>query len=238
MPPVEQRPPPAGNPGASRYVRHCCRGRLPPQHGADANDAIAVRVPGDRARSAGSAARSGAVPRPGPGAGRPARSSGCHGHSSCTARPGCGIARTGTGGRVGPCAPRHNRSAGRTRPKRATLLWHRLHRHGVGRGTVVKLAGSQTAAAPTFFGIDRVVPRRAHSDVQRHRRRATPTSRPSASPTRPRAPLRCPRPPGRPAGRPGGRLPPSRPSHARRDAVRLNQPWIKTAASPANSGGS
>ena len=55
--------------------------------------------------------------------------------------------------------------------QRATLLWHRLHRHGVGRGTVVKLAGSQTAAAPTFFGIERVVPRRAHSAVGRHRRR-------------------------------------------------------------------
>jgi len=39
--------------------------------------------------------------------------------------------RTGTGGRDGPCAPRANRSAGRHASQRATLLWHRLHRHGV-----------------------------------------------------------------------------------------------------------
>jgi hypothetical protein len=38
--------------------------------------------------------------------------------------------------------------------QRATLLRHRLHRLGVGRGTVVKLAGSQTAAAPTIVRIN------------------------------------------------------------------------------------
>ena len=32
-------------------------------------------------------------------------------------------------------------SAGRTRPSGATLAWHHLHRHGVGRGTVVRLPG-------------------------------------------------------------------------------------------------
>ena len=35
---------------------------------------------------------------------------------SCTAEPGCGNVRTGTGGPDGPCTPRTNRSAGRTRP--------------------------------------------------------------------------------------------------------------------------
>jgi hypothetical protein len=39
--------------------------------------------------------------------------------------------------------PADNRScsAGRTRPSGATLTRHHLHRHGVGRGTVVRLPG-------------------------------------------------------------------------------------------------
>jgi hypothetical protein len=41
--------------------------------------------------------------------------------------------------------------------QRATLLWHRLHRHGVGRGTVVKPASQRDCSAPTFFGIGAVV---------------------------------------------------------------------------------
>ena len=84
--------------------------------GAGASAGTAVREQCGRATSAGSAARSGAAHPHGLGARTAGRSSGCHGRSGCTERPGRGIARTGTGGRVGPCAPRYNRSAGRTRP--------------------------------------------------------------------------------------------------------------------------
>ena len=77
--------------------------------------------------------------------------------------------------------------------QRATLLWHRLHRHGVGRGTVVKLASQE----------DRC---RAH--LLRHRPRCTAarTARckaPRRHTTPPTSPLRRPPQPGRPAGRPG-----------------------------------
>ena len=40
----------------------------------------------------------------------------------------------------------------------ATLLLHRLHRHGVGRGAVPSFQASVTAAVPTYFGIVGVVP--------------------------------------------------------------------------------
>lgn len=100
MPPVEQRPPPAGNPGASRYVRRRpCRQR---QHGVGASAVTAAREPCARATSAGNAARSGAAHLHGPGAGTPGRSNGCRGHSGCTERPGCDSAHTGTAGRVCP----------------------------------------------------------------------------------------------------------------------------------------
>ena len=176
MPPVEPPQALAGNPGASRCVRaHRHQRRQRRRHlagdNADANAASARRGPAGRARSTGIGLRSGAEQRRVPGASTSGHSSGCHGRSGCTARPGHGNAHTGTGGREDPCAPRRTEGAGRTRPKRATLLWHRLHRHGVGRGTVVKLPGES----------DRC---RAH--LLRHRsrctaacpqrRRATPTA--------------------------------------------------------------
>ena len=100
MPPVEQRPPPVGNPGASRYVRRRpCRRR---QHGVGASAATAAREPCGRATSAGNAARPGAAHLHGPGAGTAGRSSGCRGRSGCKERPGRGNAHTGTAGRVCP----------------------------------------------------------------------------------------------------------------------------------------
>jgi hypothetical protein len=212
MPPVEQRRPPAGNPGASRYVRRRLYRRWRHgRHGAGANVVSAARARCGRARSAGSAARSGVEPRPGPDAGTADRSSGCPGRSGCTAPLGRDSARTGTGGLDSPCAPRQTEGAGRTRPKRSTLLWHRLHRHGVGRGAVVKLPGKE---------------------------RPLPCPPSSASTALYRGgPLRRPRLPGRPAGRPGRRTP-----HQNQDrpagTVRLNQSCTKTAISPSNKGGS
>lgn len=121
MPPVEPTPLPAGNPGASRSVRRPLR--LPPHlgrphagRGAGANGVSAAHARCVRARNVGSAVRPRAAPAHGPDAGTAGRSSGCRGRSGCTGGPARGSARTGTGGRVGPCAPRNNRSAGRTRP--------------------------------------------------------------------------------------------------------------------------
>ncbi len=162
MPPVEQRPPPAGT-----LVRHvmCVVAPAGTRSTALAPAPRALRVqPCGRATSAGSAARPGAAHLHGPGAGTAGRNSGCRGRSGCTERPGRGNARTGTAGRVGPCAPRTQPKCWTDSPQRATLLWHRLHRHGVGRGTVVKLPGER----------DRC---RAH--LLRHRSRCTP---PTATP--------------------------------------------------------
>ena len=170
MPPVEPRPHPAVNPDASRSVRRRAR-RRPPHNGARATAGSVLRGRCARATSAGSAAPPGAVRPHVPCADTLVRSSGCRDRSSCTARPGCGIARTGTGGRVGPCAPRHNRSAGRTRPSTPHCCGTTFIGTVSGAVRSSSLPASQTVAAPTFFGIERVVPRRAHSAVGRHRRR-------------------------------------------------------------------
>jgi hypothetical protein len=111
--------------------------------------------------------------------------------------------------------------------QRATLLRHHLHRHGVGRGTVVKLAGSQTAAAPTFFGIDRVVPRRATTAAGQHR----PTSGAAATIVPARASL---------AALQGGQAGahPITTWTVPQPLFRQQRPPGKTATSPANSVGS
>ena len=132
MRPVEHRTAQPGNPGASRSVLR--------RHGAGASDATAPRAPGGLGTSAGSGWRLRVLPHRGPGAGRCGRSSGCRGHSGCTTPPGRDSVRTGTGAPVGPRAPRPGRRCWTDASQRATLLRHRLHRHGVGRGTVVKLA--------------------------------------------------------------------------------------------------
>ena len=137
-------------------------------------------------------------------------------------------------------AHRNRRPAGSTRTsattedmldgrvQRATLLWHRLHRHGVGRGAVIKLASSQTAAASTFFGMSDVV-----SPARSLRRQPIPGNSHDL-PQPPRATSL-----GRPAGRP--RLvntPVDGISQTASLKSAQNEPNYKTATSPANNGGS
>jgi hypothetical protein len=118
-------------------------------------------------------------------------------------------------------------SAGRTRPSGATLTWHHLHRHGAGRGTVVRLPGEigrcrahlprhERCCIPSVAPLLRMH-RRSHNPtpIRVDRVGIAPTS--SAAPTRP------------PAGRPGRRNPSNSP---------VDQPKIKSAASPANRRGS
>ena len=137
MPPVEPRPPLAGNPGASRYVRgRLSRRRRQGQPDAGANAVSAAHARCARAASAGSAARSEASPRPGPDAGTDDRSSGCRGRSGCTGTTWTRhrahkYRRAGWSMRT-PAQPKCWTDSS----QRAKLLWHHLHRHGVGRGTV------------------------------------------------------------------------------------------------------
>ena len=136
MRPVEHRPPRPGNPGASRSVLR--------RRGAGASAATALRAPGGRGTSAGSGWRPRAAPHPGTGASTCDRSSGCRGRSGCKGPPAGDSVRTGTGAPQGPHAPRPGpRTCWTDASQRATLLWHRLQRHGVGRGTVVKLPGEE-----------------------------------------------------------------------------------------------
>ena len=132
MQPVEHRPPRPGNPGASRSAQ--------PRHGVGASAGIVQHGSDGRDRSADSGRQSRAGRHLWPGAGTLDRNSGCLDRSDCTAPPGGGSARTGTAGPVGPCALRRNRRCWTDASQRAKLRWHRLHRHGVGRGTVYKLA--------------------------------------------------------------------------------------------------
>ena len=126
MLPVEQRLPPAGNPGASLYVRRPrqrgprCRRRhterLAAQR-ADASAGIGRRAARVHRASAGSDRRLPAGRRRAPGASRRDRNTGCRDRSGCTRRPGCGTRRTGTDGLEGPTTPPDCAgSAGRSRP--------------------------------------------------------------------------------------------------------------------------
>ena len=149
MQPVEHRPPWPGNPGASRSAQ--------PRHGVGASAGIVRHGPDGRGRISDSGWWSCAGRPLGPGARTLDRNSGYLGRSDCTAPPACGSARTGTAGPVGPCALRRHRRCWTDASQRAKLRWHRLHRHGVGRGTVYKLASKWDRAASTFFGVSVVV---------------------------------------------------------------------------------
>ena len=157
MPPVEQWPSPTGNPGASLYVR-----RRHGQRRAGASAATARRAGGGHGASAGSDWRPRAGRRRAPGASRRGCNTDCRDRSGCTRRPGCGTRRTGTDGPEGPTTPPDRAgSAGTESSQRATLLRHRLHRHGVGHGAVNQASRQERAAAvPTFFSSARVVLRR------------------------------------------------------------------------------
>ena len=150
MQPVEHRPPRPGNPGASRSAQ--------PRHGVGASAGIVQHGSDGRDRSADSGRQSRAGRHLWPGAGTLDRNSGCLDRSDCTAPPGGGSARTGTAGPVGPCALRRNRRCWTDASQRAKLRWHRLHRHGVGRGTVDKLASKwDRCRVHLLFGVSAVV---------------------------------------------------------------------------------
>ena len=114
MRPVEQRPPPAGNPGASLYVRR--QGRRRPRHRRCRPEQLAarcVRASAETAQRAGRVrhASAGNDRRPlagrcrASGASRRGCSTGYRDRSGCTRRPAYGTRRTGTDGLDGPTAP-------------------------------------------------------------------------------------------------------------------------------------
>jgi hypothetical protein len=114
MPPVEQRPSPWGNPGASLYVR---RRRRHPERRAGASAAIARHAGRGHGASAGSDWRPRVGQRRAPGASRRGCNTDCRDRSGCTRQPGCGTRRTGTNGLEGPTTPPDRAgSAGRSRP--------------------------------------------------------------------------------------------------------------------------
>ncbi len=118
MRPVEQRPPLAGNPGASRSVRaghHDHRRRCAPRDAAASAETVR-HAQGGHAMKTDNGARRHGEPHPETAASTAGCNGGCRGRSGCTARPARDSQRTGTGGLVAPQAPRRNRSAGRTRP--------------------------------------------------------------------------------------------------------------------------
>ena len=191
MRPVEPPRALAGNPGASRFVRGhhryrrpCHRRRQHHRHrgrrDAGASAGTARHGQTGRVEIAGTGLRCRAEQRHATGAGTAGRSSGCHGRSGCTVRPGRGSVRTGTAGLEGPYAPGQTEGAGRRRPKRATLLWHHLHRHGVGRGTVVKLASTRDRCRAQLLRHGAVVSRARLRNAD-----APPKSRPHPDRRRP-----------------------------------------------------
>ena len=148
------------------------------RHGVGASSGIVRHGPDGRGRIFDSGWWSCAGRPLGPGTRTLDRNSGYLGRSDCTAPPACGSARTGTVGPVGPCALRRHRRCWTDASQRAKLRWHRLHRHGVGRGTVYKLASKWDRAASTFFGVNAVV------SPARQRRPRCPSAPPSRPPCR------------------------------------------------------
>ena len=194
MPPVKQRPPRVGNPGAPRSVHRRLYRRLHHgKHGAGANDASAARARCARSRIAGGAARSHAAPAHGPDAGtvgrkRLPRSQRLH-RMTWTRQRAHKYRRAGWSMRT-PTKPKCWTDSS----QRATLLWHRLHRHGVGRGTVVKLPGQRDRCRAHLL---RYRPRCTAASLQR--RRSTPTASMPASPPLPK-PIAPPAPAWPPCG--------------------------------------
>ncbi len=240
MRPVEQRPPLQANPGASRSRldhRPGRRSRHPrQQRGAHASAEIARHGQSDHAANAGSGLRPRVEPHRGPGASKPGRSKGCRGRNGCTAPPARGTSRKETCGLDGPYAPRSNRRCWTDSSQRATLAWHRLHRHGVGRGTVIELPGRTDRCRAHLLRQQRVCtlercPR--HGPVSgllaRHQCHTHPIT--DARHRRHRQ-----RHAGRPAGRPAwqGTQQPISPA----TASQKDQPKIKSDTSPANRRGS
>ena len=115
----------------------------------------------------------------------------------------------------------------------ATLLLHRLHRHGVGRGAVPSFQASVTAAVPTYFGIVGVVPP-ALAHVTGHARVAAQRARSARhQPLFNEIAFACMAALGRPCRRTSCAL--VRHQQAK-DAGNITK--LKTASSPANNSGS
>ena len=169
MPPVEQRPPPAGNPGASLYVRLTSLAlpvaSLAPQCSALAPAPGALRVamrPCQRALVALRGLAPGIVAGLTPA--RPAAIPVAAVAVAAQRRPGCGIARIGTGGRDGPdCTPAEPSSAGRTRPSGPHCCGTAFIGTVSGAARSSSFPARETVAVPTFFGSGRVVLRRPPS---------------------------------------------------------------------------
>ena len=102
------------------------------------------------------------------------------------------------------------------RHQRAKLRWRRLHRHGVGRGTVDKLASKWVLAASTFVSVNAVV------SPARQRRLRCPSAPPSWPPCR--------------AARMAN-TPPTIPDQFRADPGAVRSTY-ETATSPSNERGS
>jgi len=229
MQPVEHRQGCQGNPDASR-----CLHRPPPP--ASPED----RYGGAGCASAASAPRGPCVPHGCVGSVGPPRaarhrapgsnslvcSSADLGRSGCKAGPGPSTVRTGTSGRNRPYAPRAPSPRCWTdASQRATLRWHRLHRHGVGCGAVDQPPSDGPPPCPTYFGI--AVRCTTHGSASITARRATARSK------RVSAPLQGPihhdmlRPP------PGGSIACLR-RHGRPPGVHAGEELMRAAASSRN----
>ena len=114
MRPVDQRPPPAGNPGASLYIRRQgqrrpqqrpCRAERPAARCVRASAVNARHAARVRRPSAGNERRPRAAPSRASDASKPDCNTDCRDRSGCTRRPACGIRRIGTDGLDDPTAP-------------------------------------------------------------------------------------------------------------------------------------
>ena len=163
---VEHRQGCQGNPDASRYLHRPEPASSPEDQYGDGGCASAVNAPrGPCARHGcvGSDSPPRAVRRRAPGSNRCVCSSADRGRSGCTTGPGRSTERTGTSGRNRRCAPRGSPSprCWTDASQRATLWWHRLTRHGVGRGTVDQPPSDGPLPRPTTSASSRVVQRAA-----------------------------------------------------------------------------
>ena len=154
---VEHRPGRQGNPDASRCLRRPPSAASPEDRSGDgecASTASAPRGPCVRHGCVGSGGPPRAARCRAPGSNMLVCSSADRGRSGCKAGPGQSTVRTGTSGQNRRYAPRGPSPRCWTdSSQRATLWWHRLHRHGVGCGAVDQPPSDGPLPCPTYFGI-------------------------------------------------------------------------------------
>ena len=163
---VEHRRGRQGNPDASRCLRRPELAASPQGRSGGGGCASAVSAPrGPCARHGcvGSDSPPRAVRRRAPSSNRCVCSSADRGRSGCTIGPGRSTERIGTNGPNRRCATRGSPSprCWTDASQRATLWWHRLTRHGVGRGTVDQPPSDGPLPRPTTSASSRVVQRAA-----------------------------------------------------------------------------